>query len=59
MNCTLTPKLQREFEDRGISRRNFGRIATMMSAGAAALPGPIPTLMRVAARVMTGTAYWF
>jgi ubiquinone biosynthesis monooxygenase Coq7 len=26
--------------------------------GAASLPGPIPTLMRVAARVMTGTAYW-
>jgi ubiquinone biosynthesis monooxygenase Coq7 len=28
------------------------------SAGAAALPGPIPGLMRVAARVMTGSAYW-
>lgn len=28
------------------------------AAGAAALPGPIPTLMRMAARVMTGTAYW-
>jgi ubiquinone biosynthesis monooxygenase Coq7 len=28
------------------------------AAGAAALPEPIPTLMRVAARVMTGTAYW-
>jgi 3-demethoxyubiquinol 3-hydroxylase len=26
--------------------------------GAAALPGPVPTLMRAAARVMTGTAYW-
>ena len=26
--------------------------------GATELPGPIPTLMRVAARVMTGTAYW-
>ncbi len=26
--------------------------------GAKSLPGPIPTLMRVAARVMTGTAYW-
>src|ERR1700684_2262852 len=26
--------------------------------GAASLPGPIPTLMRVAARVMTDTAYW-
>ncbi|MFI4869936.1 MAG: 2-polyprenyl-3-methyl-6-methoxy-1,4-benzoquinone monooxygenase [Steroidobacterales bacterium] len=28
------------------------------AAGAAALPGPIPALMRMAARVMTGTAYW-
>jgi ubiquinone biosynthesis monooxygenase Coq7 len=27
--------------------------------GAAGLPGPIPALMRAAARVMTGTAYWF
>ena len=26
--------------------------------GAAELPTPIPSLMRVAARVMTGTAYW-
>jgi 3-demethoxyubiquinol 3-hydroxylase len=26
--------------------------------GAAELPGPIPSLMRAAARVMTGTAYW-
>jgi ubiquinone biosynthesis monooxygenase Coq7 len=26
--------------------------------GAAELPAPIPTLMRAAARVMTGTAYW-
>jgi ubiquinone biosynthesis monooxygenase Coq7 len=26
--------------------------------GASELPGPIPTLMRVAARVMTGSAYW-
>ena len=26
--------------------------------GAAALPGPIPALMRAAARVMTGSAYW-
>jgi histidinol-phosphate aminotransferase len=38
MNNVLTPKLQREFEDRGISRRNFGRIAAMISAGAAAMP---------------------
>jgi 3-demethoxyubiquinol 3-hydroxylase len=28
------------------------------AAGAAELPPPIPTLMRYAARVMTGTAYW-
>jgi len=27
--------------------------------GASDLPGPIPTLMRLTARVMTGTAYWF
>jgi 3-demethoxyubiquinol 3-hydroxylase len=27
--------------------------------GATELPGPIPTLMRLTARVMTGTAYWF
>jgi len=26
--------------------------------GAADLPTPIPKLMRMAARVMTGTAYW-
>ena len=26
--------------------------------GATELPAPIPTLMRIAARVMTGTAYW-
>jgi ubiquinone biosynthesis monooxygenase Coq7 len=28
------------------------------AGGAATLPAPIPTLMRAAARVMTGTAYW-
>jgi len=28
------------------------------SAGAAELPAPLPTLMRYAARIMTGTAYW-
>ena len=28
------------------------------AAGAAELPAPLPTLMRYAARVMTGTAYW-
>src|SRR5580693_905704 len=38
MNSLLTPKLEREFEERGISRRNFGRIAAMISAGAAAMP---------------------
>ena len=38
MNNVLTPKLQREFEERGVSRRNFGRIAAMISAGAAAMP---------------------
>src|SRR3984885_66765 len=38
MNDMLTPNLQREFEERGISRRNFGRIAAMISAGAPAMP---------------------
>jgi histidinol-phosphate aminotransferase len=38
MNNVLTPKLQREFEERGVSRRSFGRIAAMISAGAAAMP---------------------
>jgi ubiquinone biosynthesis monooxygenase Coq7 len=28
------------------------------SAGASELPSPLPTLMRYAARVMTGSAYW-
>jgi ubiquinone biosynthesis monooxygenase Coq7 len=28
------------------------------AAGAVELPSPLPTLMRYAARVMTGTAYW-
>jgi ubiquinone biosynthesis monooxygenase Coq7 len=28
------------------------------AAGAAELPGPIPTVMRLAARLMTGAAYW-
>jgi ubiquinone biosynthesis monooxygenase Coq7 len=28
------------------------------TAGAVELPAPLPTLMRYAARVMTGTAYW-
>ncbi len=33
-----------------------GRAA--FAAGGAALPDPVPRLMRLAARVMTGTAYW-
>jgi ubiquinone biosynthesis monooxygenase Coq7 len=28
------------------------------SAGAETLPEPVPRLMRLTARVMTGTAYW-
>jgi histidinol-phosphate aminotransferase len=34
MNAVLTDELKREFEKRGFSRRTFGRIATMMTAGA-------------------------
>ena len=33
-----------------------GRAA--VAAGAAALPDPVPRLMRLSARLMTGTAYW-
>jgi ubiquinone biosynthesis monooxygenase Coq7 len=33
-----------------------GRAA--LAAGAAELPEPVPRLMRLAARIMTGTAYW-
>jgi ubiquinone biosynthesis monooxygenase Coq7 len=33
-----------------------GRAA--IEAGATTLPEPVPRLMRFAARVMTGTAYW-
>jgi ubiquinone biosynthesis monooxygenase Coq7 len=33
-----------------------GRAA--LDAGAAPLPEPVPRLMRLAARIMTGTAYW-
>jgi ubiquinone biosynthesis monooxygenase Coq7 len=29
-----------------------------VAAGAAALPAPVPTLMRYASGIMTGTAYW-
>src|SRR5579872_3166212 len=38
MNTALTPQQQREFLQRGFSRRSFGRIAAMIGAGAAALP---------------------
>jgi ubiquinone biosynthesis monooxygenase Coq7 len=33
-----------------------GRAA--VAAGAATLPEPVPRLMRLSARIMTGTAYW-
>jgi ubiquinone biosynthesis monooxygenase Coq7 len=33
-----------------------GRAA--VAAGASALPEPVPRLMRMSARIMTGTAYW-
>jgi ubiquinone biosynthesis monooxygenase Coq7 len=35
-----------------------GHGAAAQARGAATLPAPIPALMRAAARVMTGTAYW-
>lgn len=35
---------------------NHGRAA--LAAGGAQLPEPVPRLMRLTARVMTGTAYW-
>ena len=35
-----------------------GHAQAARAAGAGELPGPIPTLMRYAARVMTATAYW-
>ena len=34
MNAVLTDELKREFESRGFSRRSFGRIAAMITAGA-------------------------
>ena len=34
MAAVLTEKLQEEFVRRGFSRRNFGRIAAMITAGA-------------------------
>jgi histidinol-phosphate/aromatic aminotransferase/cobyric acid decarboxylase-like protein len=38
MSLTLNKRQQAEFAARGFSRRSFGRIATMMGAGAASLP---------------------
>jgi histidinol-phosphate aminotransferase len=38
MNTFLTEEQKREYVNRGFSRRNFGRIAAMMGAGAAAMP---------------------
>jgi histidinol-phosphate aminotransferase len=38
VNTVLTEEQQREALKRGFSRRNFGRIAAMMGAGAAAMP---------------------
>jgi ubiquinone biosynthesis monooxygenase Coq7 len=35
-----------------------GHAQAARARGGAELPAPIPTLMRVAARVMTGAAYW-
>jgi ubiquinone biosynthesis monooxygenase Coq7 len=31
---------------------------TAIAAGGAELPEPVPRLMRLTARIMTGTAYW-
>lgn len=36
----------------------IGHGRTAIAAGAATLPEPVPKLMRLAARFMTGTAYW-
>ena len=38
MNTVLTEEQRRDILKRGFSRRNFGRIAAMMGAGAAAMP---------------------
>lgn len=38
MSLTLSKDQQADFSRRGFSRRSFGRIATLMGAGAAALP---------------------
>ena len=35
MNVTLTQEQKSDFLKRGFSRRNFGRLATMLTAGAA------------------------
>jgi ubiquinone biosynthesis monooxygenase Coq7 len=43
-------------EQMQVDEIGHGRAA--VAAGAAALPEPVPRLMRLAARVMTGTAYW-
>jgi ubiquinone biosynthesis monooxygenase Coq7 len=43
-------------EQMQVDEIGHGRAA--VAAGAAALPEPAPRLMRLAARVMTGTAYW-
>ena len=32
--------------------------APRLAAGGEALPEPVPRLMRLTARIMTGTAYW-
>jgi ubiquinone biosynthesis monooxygenase Coq7 len=43
-------------EQMQVDEIGHGRAA--VAAGAAPLPEPVPRLMRLAARVMTGTAYW-
>jgi ubiquinone biosynthesis monooxygenase Coq7 len=35
-----------------------GHGQSALAAGAAELPAPVPHLMRLVARFMTGTAYW-
>ncbi len=41
-----------------MKQEEAGHGAAAQARGAATLPAPIPTLMRAAARLMTGTAYW-
>jgi len=43
-------------EQMQVDEISHGRAA--IAAGATTLPEPVPRLMRLAARVMTGTAYW-